>query len=150
MKTSKRKKCDHATWQTLRQKGQSKIKNLDQIQNISRVFNFMTTQHKLTLPLNSKLEGINIATGILELNQSDYEIIYLPSRFSPEFAKFKWKGLYMNETQFCFEIIPSLWMLSNVLKLFKNCSKCRIWILEFSTNFSPFKLTCLVTPSPQA
>ena len=27
----------------------------------------------------------------------------------------------------------------NTLTLFKNCSKCRIWISAFSTNFCPIK-----------
>ena len=58
------------------------IKNKEFGSNPKYFKGFQIHDNKLNLPLNVKLEGINIGTEILELNQSNYEIIYLPSRFN--------------------------------------------------------------------
>ena len=55
------------------------IKNKEFGSNPKYFKGFQIHDNKLNLPLNVKLE---IGTGILELNQSDYEIIYFPSRFN--------------------------------------------------------------------
>ena len=54
-----------------------------------------------------------------------------------------------------FAFFSKNWFLGHILRfskrnkklntVFENPSKCRIWIYAFSTNFCPFKLTCLVT-----
>ena len=66
------------------------------------------------------------------------------SRFSNEHIfqthKFRKKKLPITPSNHFFFIKWDIEWFSNSVTLFENYSKCRIWILAFSTNFCPIKI----------